>query len=165
MTPAASGPVRRTVRPWTLIVFCLLGAAVLAPLFASLGLAGTDVDPDPQGEARWAPVAVAALILVGFGSSVRLKTVIDGEGIALHNVFRTRRVPWDQVAGATASYYGLHVMTVDGRVVTAGSLAKSNWSRWLRVETKADRTVALIEAEVHRRRSGDGPFWEQRPPS
>jgi hypothetical protein len=96
-----------------------------------------------------------ALGVIGFGSAAgfcratRLRIEMSESGLDVYKFFRTVHVPWRDVVGASADYYGLHIRLASGRTVTAASMGRPNWASWLRLkEVAPDRWVRRIEARA-----------------
>ncbi|MFU8851487.1 PH domain-containing protein [Micromonospora sp. SL1-18] len=83
---------RRTFRPW---LWNLLLAAITV-MFTGVLAGIVVVEEAPVAKAVYALLAVGAAVL-----TVRVlgqRVVVGPEGIAVHDLWRTRRIPWDAVA-------------------------------------------------------------------
>lgn len=89
------GPSRRAFRPW---LWNLILAAVTTVLTAILaGIVVTEKAPVAKAVAVLLAVTFAAMTVRALGQRV----VVGPEGIAIHEIWKTLRIPWDAVADVT----------------------------------------------------------------
>lgn len=128
------------------------GMAVVAVMFFVWQAAAPDGD-------LFAPLAIGATYgLMGFGMWRRIfhpRLSAGPEGLIVRREWRTIRVPWSAVVQCDAGYHGITITCADGSRVVAPAPQKSNLSRWLGRETRADTVAAYLErrAREHRRAS------------
>lgn len=110
----------------------------------------------PDGDLL-APLAIGATYgVMGFVMWRRIfhpRLSAGPEGLVLRHPWRTVRVPWSAVVRCDPGYYGITITCADGSRVVAPAPQKSNLSRWLGRETRADAAAAYLErrAREHRR--------------
>ncbi|MEV0804920.1 PH domain-containing protein [Micromonospora sp. NPDC050200] len=110
----------------------------------------------PDGDLL-APLAIGATYgLMGFVMWRRIfhpRLSAGPAGLILRREWRTIRVPWSAVLQCDAGYYGITITCADGSRVVAPAPQKSNLSRWLGRETRADAVADYLErrAREHQR--------------
>jgi len=141
-----SGPV--VLRNRLLVSFCWVAGVCSILGFAAVAL----TSPVPPGtNPVGGYIAVGAMGLVSGGSflrAARMRIELADPGITVFHVFTTDDIRWADVAHVSVDYYGLRIERSDGSIVLAGSLGKSNWSKWFNLETAADDWLDAVERGV-----------------
>ncbi|WP_158289854.1 PH domain-containing protein [Micromonospora sp. S4605] len=143
--------VWRLGRATRILAGLLIGGMAVAVVVFFLWQATT-----PDGDLL-APLAIAAPYgLIGFAMWRRIfhpRLSAGPEGLILRGPWRTIRVPWSAVVRCDAGYHGITITCADGSRVVAPAPQRSNLSRWLGRETRADVVAAYLErrAREHRR--------------
>ena len=135
-------------------VYSIGGWVVGVGLFLMFGfVALSGPGPDPGLSDYVVTMVFGVVGALALFRATRMRMELDDDGATVVGYFRTRRIAWKDVARVEVDYRGLRLVATDGRVLTAVCLGKSNWSRWLHVETLADRATERVRWEVQRHNS------------
>ena len=140
---------REVLRAVPLLVFCAATAGVF--LLIALGTAIVGLANSRPADALVALV-FAVVIVATFGRALRMRVELSEQGVDVHHVFRTDRVSWSEISTASVDYDGLHLHLRDGRRVTAGSMGKSNLSKWMGRRSAADDRLDAVLRSLEARR-------------
>lgn len=105
------------------------------------------------------PVLAAALAaggLVGcvlYARAARMRLDVGDEGITVVGLFRSRRVPWDDVVGVVAGYEGLRVLVPEGKGPVLHSISRTRRAVTLGVPCWADAVAERLTEEARTRQS------------
>lgn len=145
-------------------IYGIAWACVVASIVVFPALAVTEPGPDPQ-PSDYVVLAIygAACALLSLRAT-RMRVELADSDITVYRLFRTFRVPWQDVEDIAVDYHGLHIICRTGKVLTAGSLGKSNLSSWLGSRTSADERADQLRAAVEARTHGAQPGPEPEPP-
>jgi hypothetical protein len=80
---------------------------------------------------------------------------VNAAGVLVRNPIRSIFIPWRDIVGCSASYGGLVIRRRHGWPVVAWAVQKSQLSRRMGYQTRADVVAEYIEARAKRMTSGD----------
>ncbi|MDG4864190.1 hypothetical protein P8605_39220 [Streptomyces sp. T-3] len=130
----------------------------LCALLLGVLLAGDVLgDTGPLETVCWAAVYLAALGLV-----LRSRVAVGGDHVFVRGLLRYRSLPLHEVTEVHAGWFGLTVRAGDRRL-TCFAVSRTNISRWLGRESRADRIAAQIRAAAEQARSADAPSRRDAP--
>jgi hypothetical protein len=103
-------------------------------LFAAFmtGIWVTGMVSGPGPEPRWDDyLALTAIclpsVLLALWSTTRWFVDITDQGITVGHLRYSTAIPWPQVVGVTADYWGLRISNAEGQVVTARMFGRPKW--------------------------------------
>lgn len=85
---------------------------------------------------------------LGFARASRMRVELSDDGLTVFKLFTTKFVSWSDLASVSADYHGMRLLRTDGVTVTAGSLGKSNWSKWDDRRVEADHRVDIVRERL-----------------
>jgi hypothetical protein len=123
-------------------------AAVLVLGFAGWVSAKACAAARADGE-LWEGVAFSALLFLPPAAllvlhAFRARITVDDDGVEVVSMFSTRRVPWTEIQGVSAGYWGITLHLADGTSLTATAAQRSNWAAATGADTTADEVVYEI---------------------
>jgi Bacterial PH domain len=141
-------------RPRLVFIICSLVLAVASGGLSLVAIAASAVSlfrGSPDKAAEW---IIVGLMSGGFAALMwrqsQLRVIADDMGLMVVNYFSTHRLAWSEVERFDSSYgyFGIVVVTKDGRVIRLNALQKSNLARWLNMRVRADRIANQLNAQL-----------------
>lgn len=118
---------------------------MMAVFFVLLFVA--DRGASPEGGSATELYLIALVTAVALLRATRLRVRIDDAGVTAYTLIRTRRVPWEDLAGVAADARGLVLLRVDGPPVLVQSLGETAPARILRPRTSGTAVAEAIDDE------------------
>jgi hypothetical protein len=131
---------------WRTTLLARGGSAAVAAGMAALGVfAAVQAVLDFTGAALLLAVMCFATAAVMVGVPFRAFIRVDEVGVSCRTLVATRTIPWADLRGCRAGYSGIALLGVDGSVVNAFAVQKSNLATWRHWRTRADEVCEIIE--------------------
>jgi hypothetical protein len=82
-----------------------------------------------------------AVAFAGYRFGVVPLIAATATGIRVRNPLRRHEIAWRDLDHVAPTYFGLRIKRVDGRIITAWAVQKSNLSTWTKRRTRADEVA------------------------